>query len=606
LGLIWLRASPSIEQAPATARRTGRHEDASPQTCDGKETNQAAETVRAPACVERERVTMRLSKHFGRTLRKAPSNVTTLSQQLALRAGIVRPSEDGGWAYLPLGARIMRRLEDAFADTLLPFDGEEIRLPPSAEPVDLSVARLGAQEVESYRDLPRVLYTLQRRPSDGSQPLLHADPQTSAHVVSLHSDPEDQAAFYQQLVKAVTRTLAGLGLEAAPVSSAYPHGRAGEAHAFMLPHPAGRSGFVSCRSCGYAASLESAAFERREARYGEPASLEKVETPDCHTIANLCAFLDIDQEQTLKLVIYITNFNQPDEALVMALVRGDLDVSEAKLRQALGVEEIAPATEDLIAGAGAVAGYASPIGLQVRQSAADEGVWVVADESLQKMSNFVTGANQAGYHFANANYPRDFAVTQFADIAQPPEGARCPDCGSGLQVSPAVELGKASRRGADFSGRASATFQDAAGKEQPLVVSHCETYLDRLLAALIETHHDDYGILWPQLAAPFDVHLVAVARQPEDEAAKTADQIYHDLLAAGLSVVYDDRLQSPGVMFNDADLFGVPLRVTVGARSLEQGGVEVKWRYEKERSTLPLDGLPGAIVSLVNGKPQNP
>jgi prolyl-tRNA synthetase len=352
---------------------------------------------------------------------------------------------------------------------------------------------------------------------------------------------------------------------------------------------------ATCSSCDYAAALDAANFARRDANYGEPAELEKVETPDCHTIADLCAFLDIDPAQTLKLVIYTINFNQPDEAVVMAVIRGDLDVSETKLKRVLGVDHIEPTTEDMIVETGAVAGYASPIGLKVRQEDDESGVLVIADESLRQMTNFVTGANEAEYHYINANAPRDFDVTRYADIAQPYEGAACPSCGGSLHIEPAVELGTAFQVGE----AAGATFLPASGDALPLLLAEYHLYLDRLIAAVIEAHHDDYGILWPHVLAPYDVHLVAIGKSTDEEAIGVAGQLYLDLQVAGLSVLYDDRLQSPGVMFNDADLMGVPLRLTVGARSLENGGVEVKWRSEKDRDILPLEGLVEAVCGMV-------
>ena len=537
---------------------------------------------------------MKLSEHFGRTLRDVPGDAITLSDKLALRAGLARRI-GSDWAYLPLGARVLRQLENAILNGLAAFGGEEVRLSVGSATPD-AVIDLAAQDVESYRDLPRLLVSFQSHPSAGEgRALLHAAG-NRAHVASLHADADDLAAGYEKTFAAIGELLKEVGLEVRRVEAANPAGD-GPAHALMIPYEHGRSGMATCSSCDYAAALDAANFARRDARYGEPAELEKVLTPDCHTIADLCAFLEIDPAQTLKLVIYTINFNQPGEAIVMAVIRGDLDVSEAKLMRVLGVDHIEPTTEDMIVETGAVAGYASPIGLKVRQAGEDSGVLVIADESLRQMTNFVTGANEAGYHFINANAPRDFDVTQYADIAQPFEGAICSSCGGALYIEPAVELGLAYQVGE----AARATYLPASGEALPLQLAEYRLYLDRLVAAVIEAHHDDYGILWPRTIAPYDVHLVAIGKGPDEEAVALAGQLYLTLQAAGLSVLYDDRLQSPGVMFNDADLMGVPLRLTVGARSLENGGVEVKWRSEKDRSILPLEGLTEAIHSMVYG-----
>lgn len=536
---------------------------------------------------------MKLSEHFGRTLREAPGDVSTVSDGLALRAGLARRLENIGWTYLPIGTRVLHQLEAVVLESLVPLGGEEIKLPTGA-PILNTIFALSAQEVESYRDLPRLLVTFEAHPpiDEGRALLLAAT--NNAHFASLHTDPDDLAAGYEQIVVAIADLLSGIGLDVRRVAAVYSHDEH-PAHALMLSHKHGRGGLVTCSSCDYGATAEAANFARRDARFGEPAELEKVETPDCHTIAELCAFLDIDPGQTLKLVIYTINFNQPGEAVVMALLRGDLDVSEAKLMHVLGADHIEPTTEDMIVETGAVAGYASPIGLNVRPAGGDAGVLVIADESLRQMSNFVTGANEAGYHYINANAPRDFDVTRYADIAQPYEGAFCPSCGGSLHVESAIELG--TTRLASRNNQA--TFLPASGNALPLLIADYNLFLDRVIAGVIEAHHDDYGIIWPQSIAPYDVHIVAIGKNDDEEAVHIADKLYADLQSAGAATLYDDRLASPGVMFNDADLIGIPLRITVGARSLENGGVEVKRRAEKDREILPLEGLVDAILRMI-------
>jgi prolyl-tRNA synthetase len=215
------------------------------------------------------------------------------------------------------------------------------------------------------------------------------------------------------------------------------------------------------------------------------------------------------------------------------------------------------------------------------------------------MSNFVTGANAPGYHVVNANYPRDFAVTRLADIAAPYEGATCARCGGSLHSEAAIEVGRTARTGARLTGPAGAAYLDAHGQQHPVGLDVLSVKLDRLLAAIVEVHHDDYGIVWPRQVAPYAVHLVALARSPDEAATQAADALYADLQAAGLDVLYDDRLLSPGVMFSDADLIGAPLRVTVSARSLEAGGVEIKWRHEKERAILLREEAAQRIAALV-------
>jgi len=537
---------------------------------------------------------MRLSQHFGRTLREAPADAILTSHRLILRAGLARPLGAGIWAYLPMGHRVLRRLEAVIREELDAVGAEELLLPvlhPAAQ--EEAMVSLCLSDVESYRDLPRAVYHFQARAREEARTwggLLGLRETTVNEAFSLHADEESLADTYNRCYQAYLNVFARCGLDVVTVEA----GEDGSC-AFMLPLEDGEDRFVRCESCGYAANLEAARFERGEARYGSPNALEKVETPDCHTIAALCDFLQIDPQQTLKLVMYTSSLNQPGEMAIMALVRGDLDVNEAKLKGALGITDLQPATKDVIAEMGAQAGYASPIGLQVRGEGETSGIVVIADESLREMSNFVTGANDAGYHYANANYPRDFSVTLFADLAEPFDGAACARCGGALRVEDGVELGHCTRLGTRYSEAAGASYLDDTGKARPIFMGAYGLGLDRLLAAIVERHHDEYGVIWPREAAPYDVQIVAIAKNEDDEAVGVAEGLYGELQAAGLSVLYDDRRLSPGVMFTDADLIGAPLRITVGARSLEKGGVEVKRRHEKERELIAV----GEVVETI-------
>jgi prolyl-tRNA synthetase len=235
--------------------------------------------------------------------------------------------------------------------------------------------------------------------------------------------------------------------------------------------------------------------------------------------------------------------------------------------------------------------------VQVRKAGGTQGVYVIADESLTKMSNFVTGANDPGYHMINANYPRDFEVTQVANIAEPYDGAGCPKCEGALHIEPAITLGYCRKWGTRFSEPTGATYLDDTGKEQPVLLGSYGLSLDRVVAAMIETHHDEYGILWPPAISPYHVHLVALVK--DQTAAQQAEELYADLQAASINTLYDDRGLSPGVMFSDADLMGIPLRLTISKRSLENGGIEVKWRHEKDRFIIPLEDAVSEVGKLL-------
>lgn len=530
---------------------------------------------------------MRVSHLFGRTLRDAPADAALISHRLALRAGLARSLAPGLWSYLPLGWRVVRRIEALIRAALEPLGAQEFGLPAGEDPAQAAAA-LCAREVESYKDLPRLLLHIGARTRDQADGRGGLFGLRAAHVVDalyLHAEAEEHAG-HGCPGDALPGVFAACDLPVITVEAGP------EAQAFALPLDGGPDRLARCDACGYAATFEAAAFARSEARYGDPLPLEQVATPDCKTIADLCAYLGIPPERTLKAVFYTIDAGQ---TFVLAMLRGDLDVSEERLRRVLGVDTLEPASEEQIAAAGAQPGYGSPIGLDVRPPGGDRGAVVIADESLLSMSNFVTGANVPGYHAINANYPRDFAATQVAAIAAPFNGAPCARCGSPLRVEEGAVLASCEPLGA----APGAAFLDAQGQPQPVLVGRCTLAIDRLLAAVIETHHDDYGILWPRAVAPFDVHLVALAKDPA--LFDTADRLYADLRAVGLEVLYDDRGLSPGVMFADADLIGVPLRVTVSTRSLEADGVEVKWRHEKERTILPLDGAAQAVRALLSG-----
>lgn len=576
---------------------------------------------------------MRLSQHFGRTLRNAPADATMTSHQLIVRAGLARPLAAGIWSYLPLGWRVIKRLKtiiseemeaigtedmcmpvlhpadvwkatgrwESFGDALLRLknrEGRDFALGATHEEI---VVDLCLREIESYKDLPKAIFQIQTKERDEPRArggLIRLREFLMKDAYSMHTDEEDLDRYYQDCYGAYIKIFERCGLDVTPVEADSGLMGGSGSHEFVMAHLEGEDSFVRCENCDYAANVEAALFIRREALYGDPEPIEKVATPDCKTIADLCDFLNIEPDQTLKVVFYAIHAGTPDEQVVLALLRGDLDVSEVKLTNLLGVTELEAATEDQITAIGGAAGYASPIGLDVRKQGGKDGVLVIADESLKKMSNFVTGANDPGYHMVNANYPRDFEVTQFADIAEPYEGATCAHCQGTLHIEGAIELGHCFKLGTRYSKPVNATYLDANGQEQLVIMGSYGIGLDRLLAAIIEAHHDDYGIIWPPEVAPYPVHLVALKK--DGETAEAAENLYTALQAAGIEVLYDDRDLSPGVMFADADLMGVPLRLTVSERSLKNGGVEVKWRHEKERTIIPLDGAVEQIIEMLS------
>ncbi|MBN2469126.1 MAG: proline--tRNA ligase, partial [Anaerolineae bacterium] len=314
----------------------------------------------------------------------------------------------------------------------------------------------------------------------------------------------------------------------------------------------------------------------------------------CKTIEAVAAFIGVPTSQTLKAVFFMR-----DEAdFVFVVIRGDLEVNESKLSAALGGASLRAATEDEIRAVGAEPGYASPVGLPVREEMDAAGVIVVVDQSARAGANFVAGANDAGYHLTGVNFGRDFTATLVADIATVYEGALCGRCGVGrLHLERAIELGHCFKLGTTYSEKVGVTYLDEGGSARPVVMGSYGIGLERLIAAIIEKHHDDYGIVWPRSVAPFDVHIVTLGK---DEAFHERGRaLYDQLRRAGLAVLLDDRQERPGVKFADADLIGVPLRITVSERALERGALEARWRHSPDRFDIPLVEAARTIADLV-------
>jgi prolyl-tRNA synthetase len=504
---------------------------------------------------------MRLSSVFGHTLHNAPAGSAFVGEQLLIRGGFIRPA-GAEWTFLPLGQKVLQRLAAHTRTALEPLGGQEMAA-GAEKPLWAIVAALAGQDIESYRDLPRVVYHFTW---------------AGCEVCLMHASTDDWDASYSALLNAweslfrecqVTVVLAEENAE-------------GTLHRFIVPHPLGETRFVRCEGCGYVAHIDAAVFAReRRLEEGKLQPLKRVPTPGTNTIAALCEFLAIHPEQTLKAVFYVT---EQDE-LIFALIRGDLEISQTRLAHVVGAERLQPATEKAIASIGAAPGYASPIGLQVRSQVDEgEGVIVIVDRSVQAGQNFVTGANEVGYHVTGANYLRDFHATLEADIAEVYQGAHCARCGKRLHLARGITLGFA-HRPRPFS---EATYLDAQGKQRPVAIGAAAVNFDAVLLAVAEGHYNEYGICWPLALAPYAVHLVMLGKA--HDTSEAAEALYQTFLEAGIPVLFDDRPDpSPGIKFSDADLIGLPLRATVGKRSLEAGGVEFKKRREPEMEIVPLD-----------------
>ncbi|MBN1814661.1 MAG: proline--tRNA ligase, partial [Anaerolineae bacterium] len=349
------------------------------------------------------------------------------------------------------------------------------------------------------------------------------------------------------------------------------------AHEFMYLNPIGEDTLLICDECGYAANRQIAGFQKPTPVEETPGPVEKIATPGVTTIEDLAAFLDVPASKTAKAVFTmatVTEGQEDVEKFVFAIVRGDMDVNETKLANAVKAKALRPAKEEEIRAVGAVPGYASPIGIK--------GVIVVVDDLIPASPNLVAGANDEGYHLLNVNYGRDYQADVVADIAVAEEGYPCPQCGAAMRTSRGVEVGNIFKLGTRYSDAMGCTFADQDGQEQPVIMGSYGIGVGRLLACVAEEHHDEYGLVWPITVAPYHV-TIAVLHGNEE----IAERLYADLQAAGVEVLYDDRNERPGVKFNDADLIGIPIRLTVSGRALEAGGFELKLRHSPDRVVVP-------------------
>jgi len=415
---------------------------------------------------------------------------------------------------------------------------------------------------------------------------------------SLHADADDLDRFYPQILAAYRRIFSRCGLEFVEVEADTGIMGGADSHEFMLPHPAGEDRLIRCPECGYAANLERAEFRLPDVPEVSLEEPRPVATPGCATIADVAAFVGVPTSQTLKAVFYALERLGEEPELVFVVIRGDLEVNEVKLCNLLGGGELRAATDAEIRAAGAEPGYASPVGLAVRASRSGSGVLVMGDRSIEAGANFVAGANREGYHLTGINHERDFSVSLLGDVAQAFTGAQCARCSGALETESAIELGHCFKLGTRYSEALGVTCLDPAGRPVPVVMGSYGIGVGRLMAAVIEVHHDEHGIVWPAALAPFDVHLVGLT-QSEGERA-LAEGVYDLLQRQGLEVLYDDRDERAGVKFADADLIGCPVRITVSRRSLGAGGAEVQTRREKGQEVIPLDGLARAVAILLD------
>ena len=572
---------------------------------------------------------MRLSKAFGKTLREAPAEAELASHKLLLRANFIRPAGAGIYTFMPLGYRVIRKIWDIMAEEMDAINGQEMWMPnlhPAAlwqatgrwDYVDVLfklkgsgdreyalsatheeiVVDLALREIESYRDLPKMVYHISKKFRDEPRPrggLLRLREFIMKDAYSLDRDEAALDEYYPDMVQAYFNIFNRCGVDTIAINADVGAMGGKTSQEFVLPHPQGEDSFIACENCDYAANVEASVFVREGVKPATLDPLVKVETPDCKTIADVAAFVGVPTSQTIKAVFYWWRprfVEKPGEGrLVFALTRGDMDINETKLVNAVGGGFLRAAGDAEIRAIGAVPGYASGIGLTPARDMQSPGVMIVADESIEYGGNYVVGANEEPYHYTGANVGRDFTVSQIADIAQADSGYQCAQCGGRLVSRRAIEAGHCFKLGTRYSAAVGATYLDENGQPQLIYMGSYGIGLDRLMAIIVELHHDKDGIIWPESVAPYQVHLVHIGKAGDGTKEK-AEALYAELSAAGVEVLYDDRDGlGAGVKFKDADLMGIPWRVTISARSLEQGGAEIKRRSDDERQIVKLEEL---------------
>jgi prolyl-tRNA synthetase len=563
------------------------------------------------------------------TLREVPADAETISHQLMLRAGMIQKLAAGIYTYLPAGLRVIRKIEAIVRDEMSKCGATELLMPmvvpaelwresgrwdrygpellrirdrkngdfclgPTHEEVIVDVAR---RTLRSYRDLPRCLYQIQTKFRDEVRPrfgLMRGREFIMKDAYSFHADEQSLDEMYKAMHAAYTNIFRRCGLNFRPVEADSGAIGGSVTHEFHVLADSGEDTIAFCSSCDYAANIEKACSALRpqaSVPVNSPA-LEHVATPGKKSIEEVCAFLSVQPEKTVKMLVYEAN---DGEYLCAACIRGDREVNEIKLKALLGAASLAiPDEERVRKKTGMPVGFLGPCGFP-------DGILkeIIVDESVRGMDDFVCGANREEYHVIHASARRDLASARFGDIGFVRAGDPCPDCKKGsLSLRKGIEVGQVFKLGQKYAKPMSLSFLNESNSEQLMTMGCYGIGVGRTAAAAIEQNYDKDGIVWPSPIAPYTVALVCLDR--DGECWETASAIHDELSRRGIDVLFDDREERPGVKFKDADLIGCPLRVTVGARGLKEGIVEVKLRNKKDFEKIPKESVMQKILQILN------
>ncbi len=568
---------------------------------------------------------MRYSRYFIPTYKEIPADAEIISHQLMLRAGMIRKLSSGIYTYLPTGLRSIRKVENIIRQEMNRAGAIEV-LMPAVQPSEIwkesgrwdyygrellrfkdrhnheacfgptheeVITDLIRKELHSYKQMPVNFYQIQTKFRDEIRPrfgLMRAREFIMKDAYSFDVDDGAAGRSYEIMHETYSKIFKRCGLSFRPVEADSGTIGGSYSHEFMVLADTGEDQIVTCLDCDYAANLEKAEIrpsdEKTVSTVDEIANIEEVETPDTRTVEEVTSFLRVSPDQLVKTLI----FRVDDDNLIAALVRGDHELNEAKLRNFLGAQKVELAHPDLVAETtGAPMGFAGPVGLKIR---------LIADHAIKVMKNVVTGGNKKDLHLKNVTPGRDFEVESFGDLRIITPQDRCPRCGGEIQFVRGIEVGHTFKLGTKYSRALSAVFLDEHGKEAPIIMGCYGIGVGRTVAAAIEQNHDQKGIIFPIPISPFEVTILPL--QMHDTAVvEAAEKIYQELLDQGIDALLDDREERAGVKFNDADLLGIPIRVTVGLKGIREHKVEMKLRSEAEINLIPVENITGAIKKKI-------
>ncbi|HOA15909.1 MAG TPA: proline--tRNA ligase [Bacillota bacterium] len=570
---------------------------------------------------------MRLSEMFIPTLREVPAEAEITSHKLMLRAALMRKTMAGVYTYLPLGWKTIRKVEQIVREEMDRQGGQELFMPALQNPEtwqrtgryddygsemfkfkdrggrevclgpthEENVTTHVADEVRSYRQLPKLLYQIQTKFRDEIRPrygVMRGREFIMKDLYSFDADQEGLDRSFDKMYEAYCRAFTRMGLEYLVVEADSGAIGGKVSKEYMAVAEIGEADIVVCPACGYGANVERAEITKiPQASECTCPPMSKVSTPDTRTIEHLEKFLSVPASRMIKTLVYLA-----DGKPAVALVRGDRELNELKLRNALGAREVALADEETITKVtGAPVGFAGPVGI--------DPSLIIADYEIPAISCAVSGANEKDAHYRDLCYLRDFGPLKLADLRNAVEGDACPECGRPLVAKKGIEVGHLFKLGTKYSVPLSCNYLDDKGESHPMVMGCYGIGITRCVAAIIEQHSDEKGIIWPMSVAPAHC-IVVIVNTTDERQMQEGEELYRKLISAGVEVIIDDRDERPGVKFNDADLIGIPIRVTVGPKALEKGCFELKMRAESQMSLIEKEKAVDRIKAIIASEMQ--